>query len=74
MEDLSTFWEITLEVWNQGVFGVSIGHIVTSIAIFFAFLVIRGLFSRLVINRLKALTRRTKNSVDDHALEALEDQ
>jgi MscS family membrane protein len=72
MEDLSTFWEITLEVWNQGVFGVSIGHIVTSIAIFFAFLVIRGLFSKLVINRLKALTRRTKNSVDDHALEALE--
>ncbi|WP_120498033.1 mechanosensitive ion channel family protein [Kiloniella sp. EL199] len=72
MEDLSTFWEITLEVWNQGVFGVSIGHIITSIAIFFAFLVIRGLFSRLVISRLKALTRRTKNSVDDHALEALE--
>ncbi|KLN60649.1 mechanosensitive ion channel protein MscS [Kiloniella spongiae] len=72
MEDLSTFWEITHEVWNQGVFGLSIGHIVTSIAIFFAFLVIRGLFSKLVINRLRALTRKTKNSVDDHALEALE--
>ncbi|WP_419902686.1 mechanosensitive ion channel family protein [Kiloniella sp.] len=72
MQDLSTFWDITVEVWTKGVFGIDIGHILTAVGIFLGFIVIRGIFSRLVINRLKAIASRTKNSVDDHALEALE--
>ncbi|MFD2205115.1 mechanosensitive ion channel family protein [Kiloniella antarctica] len=72
MQDLSQFWDITVEVWSKGVFGIDIGQILTAIVIFIGFMVIRGLFSRLVINRLKAIASRTKNSVDDKALEALE--
>ncbi|WP_020594558.1 mechanosensitive ion channel family protein [Kiloniella laminariae] len=72
MQDLENFWAITLEVWHQGVFGIDVGRIITAAAIFIGFLIIRGLFSRIVMNRLKVVTHRTKNSIDDHALEALD--
>ncbi len=59
-------------VWEHGVFGVDIGKIILALLVLFFFLIIRRLFSKFIINRLKALTRKTKNDVDDMVIEALE--
>ncbi|NOZ66982.1 MAG: mechanosensitive ion channel family protein [Alphaproteobacteria bacterium] len=67
------FITLIKDVWEHGAFGVDIGKIVLALLVFFFFLIIRRLFSKFVINRLKALARKTKNDMDDQIIEALED-
>ena len=69
---LERFWTLVTDVWQQGVIGVDIGTIATAIGIFLAFLIVRRIFTRLVIRRLKALTKRTSWQFDDEFLDALE--
>ncbi|HPF45529.1 MAG TPA: mechanosensitive ion channel family protein [Emcibacteraceae bacterium] len=40
--------------------------------LFFTFLLLRNVFSRIVIGRLKVFTKKTKNKIDDEILEATE--
>ena len=69
---LERFWTLVTDVWQKGVIGVDIGTIATAIGIFLAFLIVRRIFTRLVIRRLKALTKRTSWQFDDEFLDALE--
>ena len=69
---LERFWTLVTDVWQKGVIGVDIGTIATAIGIFLAFLIVRRIFTRLVIRRLKALTKRTSWQFDDEFLNALE--
>lgn len=66
------FIAMVKDVWEHGVFGVDIGKIILALLVLYFFLLIRRLFSKFIINRLKALTRKTKNDVDDMVIEALE--
>jgi len=66
------FWQLVLDVWNNGVYGIDIGQIIVGVLVFFLFMLIRGLFTSIVINRLKALTKRTETEIDDEVIEALE--
>lgn len=66
------FLSLITDVWEHGVYGVDIGKVILALLIFFFFLLIRRLFSKFVINRLKALTRKTKNDLDDQVIAALE--
>ena len=59
-------------VWEAGVLGVSVGEVVTALLVVIAFLGIRRLFYRFVVTTLKTLTKRTKTTVDDMILEAIE--
>ncbi len=68
-KDFST---LVKDVWEHGVYGIDIGKIIVALLIFFFFLLIRRLFSKIIINRLKALTRKTKNDMDDQVIDALE--
>lgn len=65
MEGLRKSWLIIVEVWEKGLFGIDISPIVVAAIIFFGFLLIRRLFSKIVICRLKALTKTTKIPLDD---------
>ncbi len=69
---LEGFWNLVVDVWATGVAGVDIGTIATAIGIFLAFLIIRRLFTRFVIRRLEALTKRTSWRFDDEIFAALE--
>ncbi|MCF6215687.1 MAG: mechanosensitive ion channel family protein [Emcibacter sp.] len=60
------------DVWEYGFYGVDIGKIIFAFLIFFFFLLIRRLFSKLIINRLKALARKTETDLDDLVIDALE--
>ncbi|HIF09701.1 MAG TPA: mechanosensitive ion channel family protein [Sneathiellales bacterium] len=72
MEMLHEFWLLVVDVWRQGLFGIDIGKIVVALAIFVGFLIIRQVFSRFVINRIKNWTKGTETEFDDHAIDALE--
>ena len=73
MDAIYRFWLIVIEVWEQGLFGVDIGRIAVAVLIFAGFLFVRRLFVSLVINRLSAITKRTKTLLDDDALEILKE-
>ena len=60
------------DVWENGLFGIDIGHFIVAVFIFFAFLLLRRFFARFIIGRIKIVTKRTKTVIDDAILEALE--
>jgi len=72
MEKLKQFYLLVQDVWKNGLFGIDIGHFIVAVLIFFAFILLRRLFARFVIGRIKAVTKRTKTVIDDDILEALE--
>lgn len=72
MTQLQDFWALVVDVWKNGLLGVDIGEILIALGILLGFLVIRRLFTRIVLGRLKAWTKNTKTSLDDHVIETLE--
>lgn len=72
MESLIEFWAIVVDVWNNAAFGTSFGRIVAGVGAFAVFLVVRRLFARFVISRLKRLSVRTATEIDDYTIDALE--
>ena len=72
MNNATSFGEQVSIVWETGVFGTSIGEILTALGIFFVFLFLRHLFFRFVMTILKRMTHRTQTEIDDLILEAIE--
>ncbi len=64
-------WNEITNVWTHGFLGIDIGALITSFAILFAFLLIRGLFSKYVLYKLHALTGKSENKIDDKIVDAL---
>lgn len=65
------FWRLVVEVWRDGVFGIDVGMIVVAIGIFAVFLLLRGLFTRFVIRRLRQWTAKTETEIDDQVIDAV---
>ncbi|MDG1437632.1 MAG: mechanosensitive ion channel family protein, partial [Emcibacteraceae bacterium] len=61
-----------LDVWNNGLYGVDIGKMLAALVLFFVFMLLRHVFSRFVLGRLRALTARTENEIDDEVIDVLE--
>ncbi len=72
MESLNEFWALVADVWGRTLFGVGVGAVLTALGIFLAFGAFRSLFARFVLHQLRKLARRTKTTLDDELLEALE--
>ncbi|MGK2740259.1 mechanosensitive ion channel family protein [Tepidicaulis sp. LMO-SS28] len=68
---LSELWTITLEVWNTGVFGYSIGDALVALGIFLAFYLLRGFFARFVFSFLDRWVKNTSTKFDDYLHSAL---
>lgn len=66
------FWQLVQDVWQNGVYGVAVGQILAAVVLFFFFMLFRHVFSRLVIGRLKVFVGKTKNTVDDEVIDAIE--
>ena len=71
MESFQGFGKEFSSVWNTGVFGISVGEVVTALLIVLVFMGIRRLFYRFVVTTLRALTRRTKTDLDDLLLDTI---
>jgi len=65
MEVLNNFKDLFLSVWQKGIMGVDFFQIITGLAIFFLFLVFRGLISKLIIKKLEMISKKTTNKLDD---------
>lgn len=66
------FGKQVAEVWQTGVFGISLGEVVTAILVLFAFLGLRRVFFRLVVSSLRKVTHKTESKFDDLLLRAVE--
>ena len=72
MDSWKTFGSVVVDVWEKGLYGVDIGRISVAVFIFLGFLIIRRLFSRIVVHRISLLTQKTSSPLDDRALEVLQ--
>lgn len=68
---IQDFWTLVKSVWTEGFLGLDIGKIVVALLIFAGFLLVRGLFTRLVIHQIRRIALRTETTVDDLMVEAL---
>jgi len=72
MEIFENFSALFLEVWKKGILGVDIFQILIGLGIFLIFLLFRGLISKVIINRLKKIAKKTTNKLDDTFVQAME--
>jgi len=72
MDIFSNFSDLFISVWSNGIRGVDIFQILIGIAIFFIFLIFRGIISKVIIKRLEAIAKRTTNKLDDTFVHAME--
>jgi len=72
MQLLNNFGDLFLSVWSKGIYGVDIFQILIGIGIFFIFLIFRGIISKVIIKRLKAIAKKTTNKLDDTFVHAME--
>ena len=72
MDIFENFLSLFLEVWNKGILGIDIFQILIGLGIFLVFLLFRGLISKVIINRLKKVAKKTSNKLDDTFVQAME--
>ena len=72
MDILKNFSALFAEVWEKGILGVDIFQILIGLGIFFIFLLFRGFISKIIINRLKKIAKKTTNKLDDTFVQAME--
>ncbi len=71
-ESSEKFWNIVKDVWINGYMGVDFSKISIALGILLIALIVRRVFSKFVINRLKSFAARTNNEFDDGVVDALE--
>ena len=71
MEKLEKFWLLVVDVWQKGLFGIQIDRLVIALAILLGFLIVRRLFTHIVIGRAKAWVAKSDGRLDNSILEAL---
>jgi MscS family membrane protein len=69
---MGAFGALIADVWRTGVLGVDTPTLLMALLIVIASLLIRGLFTRVVVWRLRKFVEKTENTADDAALHALE--
>jgi len=72
MEIFENFSALFVEVWKKGILGIDIFQILIGLGIFLIFLLFRGFISKIIINRLKKIAKKTTNKLDDTFVQAME--
>ena len=60
-----------LEIWNEGAYGFTYGQIITNVGILLFSLVVRGLFSRIVVRGIARAAAGTETQFDDALVKAI---
>ena len=72
MDIFENFSALFVEVWQKGILGIDIFQIIIGLGIFFIFLLFRGFISKIIINRLHKIAKKTTNKLDDTFVQAME--
>ncbi len=68
---LSEFQALIVDVWQHGYMGIDFGRIFTALGILILFLIIRRLFTWIVINRIEAYSRSHNSVISADVIEAI---
>ena len=71
MEIFNNFKNYFQNTLEKGSLGLSIGEFLIIIASFVLALLIRGLFAKLIVSKIKKIVKKTGNKVDDHLFDTL---
>lgn len=69
---LEKFLTIVQEVWQKDVLGLGLNSLLVALGVLLLSLMLRGIFTRIVVNRLVAFTARTRNPIDDQLISAIQ--
>lgn len=71
MQELMDFWGQVQDVWQSAIFGTGVGKILLGLGVLLVAVLLRGLFTRMVLGSVQRLTKRTESTLDDDLLNAL---
>ena len=71
MEIINKFTNYFQYTFEQGSLGLSIAEIITILTFLIIAIVMRGLFARVIVSKIKKVIQKTGNKVDDHLFDAL---
>ena len=71
MDRIEQFISLFADVWKNGISGINISEIIIALLIFFAFLLLRGLFAKFIIKRLEKYVSKTTNRFDNSLVQSL---
>ncbi|MEX0614725.1 MAG: mechanosensitive ion channel family protein, partial [Methylophaga sp.] len=69
LSSFSELWSLVLVVWNEGLYGIDIAHILLALMIFLLFLTIRNLFSRYALGAISRVVKKT--AIDNEVFDSL---
>ena len=72
LDTLSAFVRHADGIWEAEVLGLEIGAVATAALVFVVCLLLRGVFTRVVVRRLARWAEKTESKLDDEAVAALE--
>ena len=72
LDTLSALFRPVAEIWETHVVGLQVGAVAGAVLVFAACLLLRGVFTRVVVRRLALWAERTESRLDDEAIAALE--
>ena len=70
-DQLASFWDEFMGVWENGFMGVDIGKFIIALLILTAFLVLRGLLTKYILNSLKRWAEKSNTGIDNKVIEAI---
>lgn len=68
---IQDFWALVVDVWENGFYGLRIADSLLALLIFFAFMLLRNLFTRFILTAIGRAIKRTQTELDDRVLDAL---
>ena len=72
LDIVSAFVRPVADIWQTDVLGLRVGTVVAAVLVLAACLLLRGVFTRVVVRRLARWAERTESRLDDEAVAALE--
>lgn len=72
MQQFVDFWDVVQSVWQTGVAGVDFGRLLVALGILVFFLIIRGVFTRIVIGAARRFVDKTETRMDDALLDSVQ--
>ena len=69
--DINEFQALVIDVWQDGYMGVDFGRIFTALGIFVLFLIIRRLFTWIVINHIEAYSKSHNSIISADVIDAI---
>lgn len=71
MQSIQNFWDLVKDVWQSGYMGIDFSTIATILLILAFALLVRGIFTKFVVNRLARMAAKTENKLDDKVILAM---